>query len=110
MIWATNGTTYGQFLDIPDGFVECAPCPSTDYVLNEDWVTDPLNALVCWRMRDAAELDAIATQQADIEIQFDATLKAFALVVLDEINLLREAASLSPRTINQLKNAVKAKL
>ena len=49
-------------------------------------------------------------EQADIEQQFDSTLKAFAIVVLDEINLLRVNAGLSERTITQLKTAVKAKL
>lgn len=50
------------------------------------------------------------TEEADIEIQFDSTLTAFALVVLNEINILREAAGLPERTVQQLKDAVKARL
>ena len=49
-------------------------------------------------------------QEADIEQKFDPTLKAFALVILDEINLLRTQHSIPVRTIAQLKNAVKNKL
>lgn len=41
---------------------------------------------------------------------FDEKLqKAFALVVLDEVNILRSAAGLVPRTATQLRNAVLAK-
>lgn len=67
-----------------------------------------------------AEKDVIdqweADQQAqreeeakDFTISFDKLLKAFALVVLNEVNVLRVEAGLSERTIEQLKNAVKAK-
>lgn len=37
-------------------------------------------------------------------------LKAFALVLLDEINLLRERAGLQPRTADQIATAIKGKL
>jgi len=37
-------------------------------------------------------------------------LKAFALVVLDEINILRQRAGLAPRTADQIVGAIKAKL
>ena len=56
------------------------------------------------------EADARKTIIADIEKQFSSTLKAFSLVMLDEINLLRTEAALPERTIAQLKNAVKNKL
>lgn len=49
-------------------------------------------------------------QRADIDIVFDSTLKAFVLVVLDEINILRVAAELPERTVAQLKTAIKTKL
>ena len=62
------------------------------------------------RPRTAQEIDNAKSLEADINAKFNPTLKAFALVVLDEINLLRIAAGLPERTINQLKNAVKAKL
>jgi len=47
---------------------------------------------------------------ADIQKQFNQTLKAFALVVLDEINILRTEAGLSARTPAQVKTAIKSKL
>lgn len=37
-------------------------------------------------------------------------LRALALVTLDEINILRTAASLTPRTVAQLKTAIRGKL
>lgn len=40
----------------------------------------------------------------------DRLIRALALVVLDEVNVLRSAASLAPRTTTQLINAIKAKL
>ena len=57
-----------------------------------------------------AHVDSEKTKEADIELKFDSTLKAFALVVLDEINILRVGAGLAERTITQLKTAVKNKL
>ena len=62
------------------------------------------------RPRTAEEIDAALIKEADIEAKFDPTLKAFALVVLSEINILRVAAGLPERTVQQLKDAVKAKL
>jgi len=37
-------------------------------------------------------------------------LKAFALVLLDEVNVLRQRAGLAPRTAEQVAEAIKAKL
>ncbi len=55
---------------------------------------------------EQAQLDAIAD-----ELQQVRTLtRAFAEVVLDEINLLRSQHSLSARTLTQLRNAVRGKL
>lgn len=47
--------------------------------------------------------------ETDFSAKFDKLLKAFALVTLDEINLLRVKAGLAPRTIEQLKSAVRTK-
>lgn len=57
-------------------------------------------------------------QEIDDEkaLQADALFSAFALVVLDEFNVIRAALAnagvpnMAPRTVQQLKNAVKAKL
>lgn len=37
-------------------------------------------------------------------------LRAVVLVLRDEINILRSAASLAPRTVNQVRNAILAKI
>ncbi|KKK62099.1 hypothetical protein LCGC14_3007720 [marine sediment metagenome] len=59
---------------------------------------------------DAAELsdsrDSVAAQLDEVED----VLRAFALVQLDEINVLRGLFGLPDRTVVQLKNAVRAKL
>lgn len=57
-----------------------------------------------------ADIEEEKTHTSDIDERFNQPLKAFSLVVLDEINLLRTHAGLQPRTITQLKNAVKSKL
>lgn len=60
------------------------------------------------------ELDADSAikldELADIENQFNEPLKAFSLVVLSEINILRVEAGLPVRTVQQLKDAVKTRL
>lgn len=40
----------------------------------------------------------------------DRVIKALALVILDEINILRALESIAPRTVEQLRGAIKAKL
>ena len=45
-------------------------------------------------VKDAAAVDQEKTDKAAIDQRLDETLKAFALVVLDEINILRVAAGL----------------
>ena len=67
-------------------------------------VTEHVDAPITYIPPTAQEIDDAKTAQAD------ATIKAFALVVLDEINILRVNAGLQPRTVAQLKSAVKAKL
>lgn len=57
-----------------------------------------------------AEITEKLEKDADIEARFDSTLRAFALVLISEINILRVSAGLPVRTIQQLKDAVKAKL
>lgn len=64
---------------------------------------------------EAARLWAAAQARAEpIELYRHVTLwrllKAFALVVLDEINILRAAAGLGPRSASQIEGAIKNKL
>lgn len=55
------------------------------------------------RVADIKEVSEDSVYSRDV-------LQAFALMILDEINLLRQVASLQPRTINQLRTALKNKL
>ena len=59
---------------------------------------------------DAAELEVRRDGVSDQLDPVEDILRAFALVVLDEINTLRSQHGLANRTIAQLKNAVRAKL
>ncbi len=102
---------------------------SPDYPA-EDWIHDPSNwaEILTWKRShrvitgdvvsladqatqaaiDAAELEASLDAQAD---EIDAGYaRAFALVVLDEINALRAQHGLAPRTVAQLKTAIRNKM
>jgi hypothetical protein len=59
--------------------------------------------------KTAGEIDTDKDQIAST-IDVDPYLRAFALVMLDEINTLRSQHSLADRTATQLKAAVKSKL
>lgn len=59
---------------------------------------------------DAADLAASRDSIADDIDRVESYSRAFALVVLDEINLLRAEHALAPRTAAQLKTAVRNKL
>lgn len=59
---------------------------------------------------DAAETSSMRDRMADTISAPDTYLRAFALVVLDEINLLRANAGLPTRTAAQLKTAVRNKM
>jgi hypothetical protein len=97
----------------------------------EDWIINPnLDAVVGFAPRywiitgdvitlmdqaardavDAARLVAKRDAIADQIEQVESYTRAFALVVLDEINILRTAAGLGTRTAAQLKTAVRNKL
>jgi len=61
------------------------------------------------RAKTSVELDVEADNAADNIFVRDKTMKAFALVLLDEINGLRAQHSLADRTVAQLRNAVSTK-
>ena len=63
--------------------------------------------------RDAIDAALLVVARDSLADEFDAPetyLRAFALVVLDEFNNLRAKHGLAPRTIAQLKTAVRSKL
>lgn len=95
--------------------------PRADFVLQKDKSTGVVTVKT-WNsletqptheeilaVTDAQVEELIASRQVDVE-QVDTFLRAFALVMLDELNLLRAEAGLSERTRNQLKTAMLAKL
>lgn len=82
-------------------------------VLNKYWVltgdvvsemTQPEKDVI-----DLAELEASKDATANT-IDVDPYLRAFALIMLDEINILRNAHGLNDRTAAQLKTALRNKL
>ncbi len=101
------------------------PEPSTNYV--EDpvltlvqaqpsryWIlTGDIFTLMDPAARDAVDAAELAARRDDLSDEIDRTetfMRAFALVVLDEVNLLRALHALPDRTIVQLKTAVRGKL
>ena len=59
---------------------------------------------------DAAEAQAESDRKDALASDLGEILTAFMLIMLDEINILRGEAGLAPRTIQQLKNALRSKL
>lgn len=59
---------------------------------------------------DAALLEAARDARSNELDELEAILRAFAMVLLDEFNVLRAQHSLADRTISQLKTAVRNKL
>ena len=97
--------------------------PNTSWMLQDDgqgvyikkW--NPPDAQPTKAELEAVEVQAIAwfsdkikTDESDIEKWDRPELVAFAKVMLDEVNILRTQLGLQPRTLAQLKSAIKAKL
>ena len=82
--------------------------PSKYWIITGDVVT--LMDAAAQAAVDSTEQDAARDDVADELDQTEEILRAFALVVLDEINVLRALHVETPRTIAQLKNAVRSKL
>ena len=59
--------------------------------------------------RKAAAKAAAGNERVDINARLDKIVHAFALVMLDEVNLIRVNAGLAGRTVAQLKAAILAK-
>ena len=86
------------------GSTDCATRPSHDHLLSDNWQSDPLNPLVCWRLKTSQELDTEKTAVAT-----DA-LKLVASCLLDVMFLVKEnpanyptAASLKQKALELYK-------
>lgn len=84
---------------VPNG-VALLPPPNENSILDNG----------SWRDPNAQEIDAEKTATSDIENTTDELLRAVVLVLFTEINNLRSNAGLQPRTIQQLKTAIKNRL
>lgn len=90
---------------VHDSVIEYAAIRQSDIIT----ATEVTQAWQTPILKTAGELDADKNAIADT-MDVDPFLRAFALAVLDEFNLLRDLHSLAPRTAAQLKAAVKGKL
>ena len=54
----TDGSCYGTY-SAPQGieYIECADKPSDNHVLADNWKSDPMNSVVCWRLKTPTEID-----------------------------------------------------
>ena len=101
------------------------PEPISNYIEDPDlsvvtgwssiyWViTGDIVTLMNQAARDTVDADILTEQRDSVSNSIDTAEsyeRAFALVVMDEINILRAQHSLSDRTPAQLKVAVRAKL
>ena len=71
---------------VSNTLVQIAPRPSADHTIADAWATDPMNPLVCWRLKTQPEQDAEknAELQAFMDTGGGKALKAIALVGIDK--------------------------
>ncbi len=96
-----------NYVEEPD-LSSVAGQPSKYWLLSGD-----LFSLADQAARDAVDAALLVQRRDNIADQIDLAesyARAFALVVLDEINVLRTTAGLSVRTAAQLKTALRARL
>lgn len=99
--------------------------PTQDWIIDPDlsavtsfasiyWIiTGDVVTLMDQAQRDAVDATILEAQRDSTVNELDATegiLRAFASVVVDEINILRQQHALGDRTLAQLKTAMRAKL
>ena len=98
-----DGNYYNAGDNVAIGSIEVADRPE-GYVLTDNWTDDPMNVLVCWRAKNAGEIDAEKSIKADIT-KISPFLKAYILCIND--GSIIPGGNLTPK---QLKAAIKAKL
>ena len=71
---------------VSTALVQIAHKPSLLHTIADAWATDPMNPLVCWRLKTQAEQDAEknAELQAFLDSAGGKALKAVALVGIDK--------------------------
>ena len=97
----------GNYISNPD-LSAVAGFPSKYWIITGDTIS--LMSLPQRNAVDLAELEAGRDRVVRELDQIEKILRSFALTVLDEFNVLRSIHSLVPRTIGQLKTAIRNKL
>ena len=71
---------------VADTLVQIAPRPSADHTIADAWATDPMNPLICWRLKTQAEQDAEKNSELDAFLASAGgkALRALALVGIDK--------------------------
>lgn len=108
LIQDIDGTYWACELEItqgPESWMLPATAPGTLDAVDLQAHFDAREAEL-WRVASAKQYTVDVWQR----IPHKRLLRAFALVVLDEVNVLRERAGLTPRTADQIVTAIKAKL
>lgn len=105
-----NKVVNGVVVEIPSGSAE-------ESALLAEWADNAPDAGAKWLADQAAMRDKLRSQAAKVFAASDGdpeplpkAVRALALVMLDEINLLRAAAGLPARTAAQLKTAVRNRI
>jgi len=97
----------GNYIEEPD-LAAVTGWPTKYWIITGDVVT--LMDQAARDVVDAAELEASRDSEAAQLDNVEAVLRAFMLIVLDEINILRGQHSLPNRTVQQLRAAIRARL
>jgi len=103
--------------DLPEAITNYIEEPDLSAVIGQPakyWkITGNSVSLINQAARDAIDTAELAVARSELADEIDRSetfMRAFALVVLDEVNILRTNAGLSPRTAAQLKSAVRNRL
>jgi hypothetical protein len=103
------GSVWALFVQIDDGIDEYLLATTLPGTVAEIDLQATLEADET-RLFAIAQVKGILPDDLYTSASTKRVLKAFALVMLDEINILRTAAAMAPRTTTQLRTAVKNKL
>lgn len=85
--YATNGQEFGEYRVIPDTHTECAPQPSPNHVLADNWASSPMNPAVCWRNKTQQEIEEEGEQEAEEVFEQLKLAKALAIWVAGHLNI-----------------------
>ena len=109
----TDAEGKAYYIELDDGTPVGAPLvqvshrPSMNHVFSDNWQTDPLNQLVCWRLKTAQESDLEKTETAQKFSDYRLALKALAQVTWNSVPALKLAfptyAEYQKAIINQYK-------